>query len=91
MLALGVVLISISRAETERCIALVSAGSLEDLTASHGDQVIDRIEHETKTSKRMRYALSGLWPQGHADTPVWARIMTARAFGPDMDRGKSPF
>ncbi|TVS05029.1 MAG: hypothetical protein EA407_03025 [Rhodobacteraceae bacterium] len=43
MLASAVVLTSISPAETARCIALVAAGPLEDLIASHGDQVIDRI------------------------------------------------
>jgi hypothetical protein len=86
-LALEVVLACLDRATSPEDVAQIAAGALEDLVAHHGEHVIDRIEQAALASARVRYALSGVWPQGRGGGPVWPRILAARAPGPDMDRG----
>ncbi len=86
-LALDVVLACVDRADSAEVMAQVAAGALEDLIAHQGDLVIDRIEQAATGSPRVRYALSGVWPQGRGGGPVWSRILKVRAPGPDMDRG----
>jgi hypothetical protein len=86
-LALEIVLACVDEASSPADVAVVAAGPLEDLIARQGAAVIDLIEEAAARSARVRYALSGVWPQGRADSPVWARILAARAPGPDLDRG----
>jgi hypothetical protein len=58
---------------------MLAAGPLEDLIAGHGPAYIDRIEDQAARSARFRFALTGVWPQGQEDGPVWPRILAARA------------
>jgi len=90
-IALKLLLTCIARACAARDIGLIAAGPIEDRIAVHGPAVIDRIEHQAKTSTRLRYTFSGAWPQGQAETAICARILRARAAGPDMDKDDTPF
>lgn len=66
--------------------ALIAAGPLEDVITANGSSVIERIEHEAARSPRFRYALTGVWADGSAGTPLWQRIEAARS-GPGLDSG----
>ncbi|MCB2111313.1 MAG: hypothetical protein H6895_12070 [Defluviimonas sp.] len=70
---------ALSEAETVWQVVMLAAGPLEDLIADHGAAVIDRIEREARHSARFHFALTGVWPQGGEDSPVWSRIEAARA------------
>lgn len=64
---------------------IVAAGPLEELVAQHGDAMIGRIEDMARQSARFRYVLSGVWPQGEQDGPIWARVLQARSPGPSIE------
>lgn len=66
-------------AETVWQVIMLAAGPLEDLIAEHGEDMIERIERAARHSPRFRFTLTGVWPQGNAQSPVWARIEAARA------------
>lgn len=66
----------------------IAAGSLEDIIADHGPDMIERIEELASESARFRYLLSGVWPRGQdIEGDIWQRVLRARAPGPDMDQG----
>ncbi|MFD1508989.1 DUF6869 domain-containing protein [Lacimonas salitolerans] len=67
-------------------VAMLAAGPLEDLLATHGPALIDRIETLGPTTPRLRFALSGTWPD-RINPLVWARVQAARDPGPDLDAG----
>lgn len=67
-------------------VALLAAGPLEDLLAAHGPALIARIEPLAATLPRLRFALSGTWPD-RINPLVWARVQAARDPGPDLDAG----
>ncbi len=85
-LCLDAVLDSLALATTPEEAALIAAGPLEDLIAANGPAVIDRIEAEAAARPRFRYALTGVWAEGSAGTPLWQRIEAARS-GPSLDSG----
>ena len=85
--AFEVILHMVERAQTKDNAIDIGCGDLEDLIATHGAAFVDRIETLARRSPRFRWVLSGVWPQGKADTPVWARIAALQAAGPHMDRG----
>lgn len=70
---------ALAAAETVWQVVMLAAGPLEDLIADHGGAFIDRIEREARRSARFRFALTGVWPQGNRQSPVWARVEAARA------------
>ena len=84
-LALDLILSLTDQIEEAEEAGSLAAGPLEDLIARHGEAVIDRIEEVARTSARFRFILSGVWPQRKQDSPVWQRILAARAMGPNMD------
>lgn len=86
-LCLDTVLAALALCTTAEEAALIAAGPLEDVIAAQGAAVIDRIETEAARSPRFRYALTGVWPQGSAGTPLWRRIEAARAGSPGIDSG----
>nr|WP_112323252.1 hypothetical protein [Oceanibium sediminis] len=73
-------------AQTQQQAGAIAAGFLEDLLNLHGPAVIARIEDTAARSARMRYLLSGVWASD-IDQPTWARVLAARAPGPDMEKG----
>lgn len=84
-LCLDVVLAALSLCRRSEEVALIAAGPLEDLIALSGAQVIDRIEAAAAASPRFRLALTGVWPEGSAGTPLWQRIEAARAGQAGLD------
>lgn len=59
--ALAVILLSISNARSKEQLQDIGAGLLESLMKENGPQVIDAIEDEFATNKRLRYAFSFIW------------------------------
>ena len=62
---------------TDRQIALLAAGPLEDLLKYHGPDYIDRIEKEARTYQAFRHLLGGVWRNTIAE-PVWRRVEAIR-------------
>jgi hypothetical protein len=58
-------------------IAVLAAGPLEDLLASHGPAFIDRVEHEARVYRAFRHLLGGVWRNTMAE-PVWRRVEAIR-------------
>lgn len=86
-LCLDAVLAALALCRTPDDVALIAAGPLEDVITANGPAMIDRIEAEAARSARLRYALSGVWPEGSAGTPLWKRIEAAQAGEPGIDTG----
>ena len=86
-LCMDTVIAALDLCLTPNEVALVAAGPLEDVIVAQGLAVMDRIEAEAARSARFRYALSGVWPQGSAGTPLWQRVEAARAGEPGIDSG----
>jgi hypothetical protein len=86
-LCLDAVLAALALCRTADEVALVAAGPLEDVITASGPAVIDRIEATAARSARLRYALTGVWPEGSAGTPLWRRIEAACADEPGIDSG----
>jgi hypothetical protein len=86
-LCLDVVLAALPLCRQPEEIALIAAGPLEDVIAAHGPALIDRIETEAAASARLRLALSGVWPEGSAGTPLWGRVQAARGGDAGLDDG----
>ncbi|MCM2560883.1 hypothetical protein M8756_02535 [Lutimaribacter sp. EGI FJ00015] len=84
--ALTLVQAAVAQAAAPDDVAMIAAGPLEDLLARHGADVIAMIETLAKGSARMRFALSGVWPE-QVNPMVWARVEAARAPGPELDAG----
>lgn len=62
----------VNRAPSDRALAIVAAGPLEDLLTKHGVAVIDRVEEESRKNDRLRLALSGVWGIGPGN-PIYQR------------------
>ena len=86
-LCVDVILAALPLCQGPDDIALVAAGPLEDVIATHGAAIIDRIEAAAPQSARLRLALSGVWPQGSAGTALWQRVQAARGGDPGLDEG----
>jgi hypothetical protein len=85
-LAFEVLVIALRRATSIEEVSILAAGTLEQIIVDHGPSMIDRIEALAKTSRRFRFALSGVWPQGRKETDVWQRVLAAASAGPQMDQ-----
>lgn len=85
-LCLDAVLACLVLATSAEEAALIAAGPLEDLIAASGTAIIDRLEVEAAQRPRLRYALTGVWAEGSAGTPLWHRIEAARQ-GEGIDSG----
>jgi hypothetical protein len=67
-------IVALSRqALTPQQIAVLAAGPLEDLLASHGPAFIDRVEHEARVYRAFRHLLGGVW-RNTITEPVWQRV-----------------
>lgn len=53
--------------------ALLAAGHLEDLLATHGEKFIERFEALAKTDKNFRKLLAGVWQNFMSDV-IWQRV-----------------
>jgi hypothetical protein len=71
-------IVALSRqALTDRQIAVLAAGPLEDLLAYHGPAFIDRVEKEARVYAAFRDLLGGVWRSSIADA-VWRRVEAIR-------------
>lgn len=52
---------------------VLSAGPLEDLLAKHGNDVIERVERQAKSSPEFASLLGGVWKNAMTDD-VWNRV-----------------
>lgn len=73
--------------DTPEDVAVIAAGPLEDLIATHGAVLIDEIEDRAVRDPRFAYALTGVWPQGRDGTLLWARVEAARRGIQGLDDG----
>lgn len=56
-----------------KLLALLAAGHLEDLLATHGEKFIDRFENLAKTDEDFRRLLGGVWRHDMPDK-LWSRV-----------------
>ena len=66
-----------SRPYSDKRRSMLAAGPLENLLGSHGESLISRIEHESKSDPRFKALLLGVW-QGRMTDPIWARVQALR-------------
>lgn len=55
---------------------VLAAGTLEDLLAKHGNNVIERVEAEAKSNPTFAKLLGGVWKNMMTDD-VWSRVQAA--------------
>jgi len=79
-LCLEVVLASLKLVKTSFQAGYLAAGPLEQIIADHGERVIEGVETMARQSRRFRYLLTGVWPQGNDDNQVWQRVLKARGW-----------
>ena len=68
----------IGKSAEQSVIGNLAAGPLEDLINCHGNQVIERIEIESRKNPRFRNLLGGVWKAGSPE--IWYRIERARNY-----------
>ncbi|MET0028322.1 MAG: DUF6869 domain-containing protein [Candidatus Thiodiazotropha sp.] len=61
---------------SDKVIAVLAAGPLEDLIENAGQQVIEEIEIQARKNLGFRRLLGGVWESGTPE--VWKRILTCR-------------
>lgn len=71
------ILLTYKRNISDRVVAILAAGPLEDLLAKHGPKFIDRIEQSAREDERFNWLLGGVWRNEMADE-VWGRVQAAR-------------
>ena len=54
-------------------LEVLSAGPVEDLLARHGDQFIERVEHEARIDANFATLLGGVWQNTMSDE-IYARV-----------------
>jgi hypothetical protein len=76
-LGLRFVLEVLARKQKDRkLMAVLAAGPLEDLLASHGHAIIGRVEEEARRSPPFRDLLGGVWQNAMPDE-IWQRVLKA--------------
>jgi hypothetical protein len=58
---------------SDRVLANLAAGPLEDLLVRHGPKVINRVESHAKTDRQFKHLLGGVWKNAMSDE-VWERV-----------------
>ncbi len=66
----------LSRNPPDKVIEVLAAGPLEDLIKSHGPEVIERVEAESRRNPAFRDLLGGVWRSSTPD--IWARVVKAQ-------------
>lgn len=62
---------------TQKQVALLAAGPLEDLLAYHGLAFIERVEREARVYATFRQLLGGVW-RNSITKAVWDRVQDIR-------------
>ncbi len=71
------VLAAYKRDLSDKVIAVLAAGPLEDLLAKQGAEFIDRVEHLARKDPKFNYLLGGVWRSSMTDE-VWGRVQKIR-------------
>jgi hypothetical protein len=71
------VLAAYKRDLSDKVIAMLAAGPLEDLLAKCGVDYIDRVEELARKDPRFNYLLGGVWRNSMTDD-VWQRVQAIR-------------
>jgi hypothetical protein len=71
--ALDFVLAVLRRNHSNRVLESLSAGPLEDILATHGERMIDRVEAEARSNPMFARLLGGVW-QNKMPDHIWARV-----------------
>jgi len=72
----GFVLRTYRKELSQEVIGILSAGALEDVLASKGEEYIGRVELLAANDPKFRYLLGGVWQNAMSDE-VWKRIQVA--------------
>ena len=62
---------------SDKTIAVLAAGPLEDLLAKQGPEFIDRVEELARKDPQFNYLLGGVWRNTMTDE-IWQRVQAAR-------------
>ncbi|MBV7409472.1 DUF6869 domain-containing protein [Maritimibacter sp. DP1N21-5] len=73
----------VAEAQAPQDLSLIAAGPMTELFATHGPDLLERIEAAT-TSPRFAMALGALAPEGHGNSLFWARVQAMAKGHPDM-------
>lgn len=79
-LSLDLVLSILARDTSDRVLANLAAGPMEDLLGQHGDKIIaavERVAHDNPSFKRL---LGGVW-QGEMPDRIWERVRAVASAG----------
>lgn len=63
---------------SDKLLANLAAGPLENLLVYHGSRFIDRVEELAKSDQQFRKLLGAVWQRDVAD-PIWKRIKAVAA------------
>lgn len=74
-LGLELIMSILSRDASNRVIANLAAGPLEDLLSEHGNDVIGEVERIARDDAAFKTLLGGVW-QGEMSDEVWERVRT---------------
>jgi hypothetical protein len=67
--------------QSEKLLANLAAGPIEDLLATHGERFIERIETLARQEPRFRFTIQMVW-RNSISAPVWARLRKAATLDP---------
>jgi len=62
---------------SDKVVAVLAAGPLEDLLAHHGDEFIDRVEERAREDDAFNLLLGGVW-RNSMKLRIWRRVEKAR-------------
>ena len=62
---------------SDKAVAVLAAGPVEDLLAKQGPEFIDRVEELARKDPKFNYLLGGVW-QNMMSAEIWQRVQAAR-------------
>jgi hypothetical protein len=77
----SVILMIFELDQSDRLLANLAAGPLEDLLVTHGERVIGRVETLARQEPRFRFTIQMVW-RNAISAPVWARLRKAATLAP---------
>jgi len=80
-----VVLELIRRAPSNRVLASIAAGPLEDLIRKHTNLIIDKVDDAARRDPKFRLCLTGVWYGKDLSPDVRARIEKYTSASPSLD------
>lgn len=62
---------------SDKAVAMLAAGPLEDLLAKQGPEFIDRVEELARKDPKFNHLLGGVWRSSMTEE-IWQRVQAAR-------------